>query len=111
VLCQGRGEERDVDQGGGRDLDRLHQGPSWRRRKVERRATARRPAEVRQELPAPVAKLPPARYQAWQYVQRGGGPHHTAAQAPGQQVNSFGRGRSTLVPFSKKKLMFLCVAR
>jgi hypothetical protein len=67
-------------------LDRLHQRP-WRR-KVERRAAARRPAEVRQELPAPVAKLPPVRHQAWQYVQRGG-PHHTATQAPGQQVNSF----------------------
>jgi hypothetical protein len=87
VLCQGRGEERGVDQQGGRDLDRLRQGPPWRR-KVEGRAAARRPAEVRQELPAPVAKLPPARHQAWQHLQRGGGPHHPSAQAPGQQVIS-----------------------
>jgi hypothetical protein len=85
VLCQGRCQERRVDQQGGRGSGRLREGP-WRRQ-LEGRAAARRPAAVRQELPAPVAQLPPAQHQARQHLRRRGGPHHPAAQPAGQQVS------------------------
>ncbi|CAN6221742.1 unnamed protein product, partial [Urochloa humidicola] len=84
VLRQGGREEGPVDSGGGPEARRIPPHP--RPLLLARCPQARRVAEVRQELPAPVDKLPEARPQAGTPRRRRRAPRHRPPRAARQQV-------------------------
>uniref|UniRef100_A0A453LEV8 Uncharacterized protein n=1 Tax=Aegilops tauschii subsp. strangulata TaxID=200361 RepID=A0A453LEV8_AEGTS len=85
VLRQAGGEARAVDGGGGPEADGLH--PRQRRALLlARRAQARRPAALRQELPPPLDQLPPPRPQARPPHRRRGAARRRPPRQARQQV-------------------------
>jgi hypothetical protein len=86
LLREGAHQQGRVDQGGGRAPGGLH--PRARRRVLAVATQGGGPAAVRQELPAAVDQLPPARPEARQLHRRRGRPHRQAAQPPREQVRA-----------------------